>query len=320
MNHADRTDIQLSSFVDTSKPRSILADAKRFFRADYPKADFTRVEKAFLLAKRLYDGRYPGYLSCAVAYHDFVHSLSVFAAASRLLDGCELSGTAIGPDRAAETLVAALFHDCGFIREEGDQSGTGAQYTKVHVDRSAAFVRREAGALGLAGESAARAARMIFATDLAKPWGDLRFEDEGEGAGAQALAAADLLGQMADRVYLEKLLFLYYELREAGIEGYGSPFDILRKTAGFYESTKARLDGPLGPVSAKSRDHFSARYGIDEDLYRTAIARQMAHLDAIIADHTGNFRGKLKRLDLAAIEHRRSGVAQSDLPASYSDR
>ena len=31
---------------------------------------------------------------------------------------------------------------------------------------------------------------------------------------------ADLVGQMSDRAYLEKLLFLYYEFKEAGFPGY----------------------------------------------------------------------------------------------------
>jgi len=98
-----------------------------------------------------------------------------------------------------------------------------------HVDRSAAFVRREARALGLCDEAAQRIAKMIFATDMARPWEELAFESDGERTGAKILAAADLLGQMADRAYLEKLLFLYYEFREAGIGGYDSAFDILKR-------------------------------------------------------------------------------------------
>jgi hypothetical protein len=245
-------------------------------------------------------------MACAVEYHNYTHSVSVFAAVSRLLDGCELSGTFLGPERATETLIAALLHDTGYIREEGDDKGSGAQYTKVHVDRSAAFVIREASAFGLGVDSAERIARMILGTDLARAWESLSFLDETERVGAEVLAAADLLGQMADRAYLEKLLFLYYEFREAGIEGYDSAFDILRKTAGFYESTKNRLNWPLGRVSHKARDHFSTRYGVDRDLYWEAIERQMAYLDSIIADDTTNFRTKLKRLDLAAIESQRA--------------
>jgi len=264
------------------------------------------VERAFLLAKRLFDGRFPGYQACAVQYHDYGHSVSVFAAASRILDGCELSGLSVGPARASETLVAALLHDAGYIKAEGDFVGTGAQYTKVHVDRSAAFVLKEAPAFALEEESAGRIARMILGTDLSRPWRSLSFMDEGERLGAEVLAASDIIGQMSDRAYLEKLLFLYYEFIEAGIGGYESAFDILKKTAGFYESTKARLDGELGRVSNRAKEHFAVRYGAVGDLYREAIERQMAYLDAIIADDSCNFRTKLKRMDFSAVESRRA--------------
>jgi hypothetical protein len=300
---------RLTPLIDTSKPRAILADARRFFKLTHAGADFSMVDKIFLITKRLYDGRFPGYLACAVDYHNYEHNIAVFAAASCLLDGCELSGLALGPELGVETLVAALLHDTGYIREEGDGAGSGAQYTKVHVARSAAFVRRESRALGLTSSAAERVARMILATDLARSWGDLSFETEAERLGAEILAAADLIGQMADRAYLEKLLFLYYEFREAGIGGYDCAFDILKKTASFYESTKARIDGLLGRVSTKARAHFAARYGIDRDLYREAVERQIAYLDSIIADDSSNFRTKLKRMDLNAMESRRAGIA-----------
>jgi hypothetical protein len=306
MGAQSKQEIQLSSLIDLSKPRAIIADAKHFYKMSYPKADFTIVDKAFLSTKRLFDGRLPGYQACAVQYHDYGHSVGVFAAASRIIDGCELSGLALGPERAVDTLLAALLHDSGYIKKEGDTDGTGAQYTKVHVDRSAAFVRQEAAAFGLEPARAERLARMILGTDLARPWESLSFEDEGERLGAEVLAAADIIGQMADRAYLEKLLFLYYEFREAGIGGYDSAFDILRKTAGFYASTKARLDGPLGRVSNRAQAHFAARQGVDRDLYREAIERQMAFLDTILADDSTNFRSKLKRMDLAEAEAKRA--------------
>jgi hypothetical protein len=304
MKKTPGAEVQLAQFVDISMPQKVLAGAKRLHKANFPKTDFKLVEKAFLLTKRLYDGRFPRYLACAVDYHNYAHSVAVFEATSDLVDGCILSGLDIGPEIAIEVLVAALLHDAGYIREEGDEAGTGAQYTQVHVDRSAAFVLREAAAFGLDETSAGRVARMILATDLARPWQSLSIQSEGERLGAEILAAADLLGQMADRAYLEKLLFLYYEFREAGIKGFETAYDILRKTAAFYESTKARLDGPLGRVSGKSREHFRERHGVDRDLYREAVERQMAYLDTIVADGKANFRTKLKRMDWETAESR----------------
>jgi hypothetical protein len=57
--------------------------------------------------------------------------------------------------------------------------------------------------------------------------------------------------------------------------------------------------------------HFQARYGVSLDLYLETIARQMAYLDAIIADDSTNFRAKLRRMDLLSIE-RRGGRPPSD--------
>jgi len=103
---------------------------------------------------------------------------------------------------------------------------------------------------------------------------------------------------MADRAYLEKLLFLYYEFKEAGFAGYDTEFDILRKTMGFYSLTMDRLDGEFHGVRGLVRAHFAERWGTDADLYDEAMGRQMAYLQTILDDATTNFRKKLKRMDL----------------------
>ncbi len=300
---------QISILVDPNKPRAILEDAKRLYRESYPNAHFKHIDKVFHLTKRLYEGHFPGYLACAVDYHNFVHSVAVFAATSRLIDGCELAGLDLGPVLAGDALIAAMLHDTGYIRMADDTCGTGAQYTKIHVDRSADFVLREREAFGLSPEGADRISRIIMGTDLGRPWNSLSFASEKERIAAEILASADLLGQMSDRAYLEKLLFLYYEFREAGIGGYDSAFDILKKTAGFYESTQNRLDHTLGRVSGQTKQHFQARYGFSRDLYREAISSQMIYLGTIITDDNSNFRTKLKRMDLAAIESRKGSNA-----------
>ena len=112
------------------------------------------------------------------------------------------------------------------------------------------------------------------------------------------LASADLVGQISDRKYLEKLLFLYYEFKEAGFPGYDTEFDMLRKTIGFYEMTIARLDVELEGVRSSARKFFAERHGIDRDLYAEAMDNQMDYLRGILDDESTNFRKKLKRMDL----------------------
>lgn len=297
--------LELCAILDHGKPGLVRAEARRLFRAWYPASAFLPLRRVFGAVQRLYAGRFPGYRACSTEYHDLYHSMEVFSSSARLLDGALLAGRRIGKEGAVDLLAAALLHDSGYIQEEGDAAGTGAKFTKTHVDRSALFARVHAGSLGLDAARAARVSRIILGTDLARQWSGIAFESEEERFLASLLAAADLLGQMADRAYLERLLFLYYEFREAGIEGYSTAFDILKKTAGFYAAVKARLDGPLGGASAYARLHFGRRYGEDRDLYREAIDRQMAYLDSIVADSSTNFRKKLHRLDLEAVERER---------------
>ncbi len=297
-------EIEVADLQDYHKPREVFAAVADLFSKSFSNKDFSPIAKVFPIVGRLYEGRFPGYRACNTEYHDYCHVLEVFSACARLLDGAALSKAPFSATDAADVLVAALLHDAGYIQESADREGTGAKHTRAHVARSADFVRVHDAELGLDAGRAARIGRLILGTELGSRWEEIEFEDEDERLAAAILAAADLLGQMADRAYLEKLLFLYYEFREAGIEGYATAFDILKKTAGFYGLVKARLDGPLGAASAFARPHFAARLGVDRDLYREAIARQMAYLDSILADDKANFRSKLKRLDIEEIERR----------------
>jgi hypothetical protein len=74
----------------------------------------------------------------------------------------------------------------------------------------------------------------------------IEFSDEAERVAGLALATADLLGQMADDAYVEKLPRLFSEFREAeyfkspaeGAAGgamFTSAKDLMRKTPMFYE-------------------------------------------------------------------------------------
>jgi len=302
-------EIQLASLLDQSDPVALLAEVERCFRYSFPRKAFKPIAASFAQASRLFAGLYPGYAACNTGYHDWAHTMAVFLASARLADGCALSGKSVGERGLRVLLAAALLHDAGYIQERGDREGTGAKYTKVHVERSAAFTRVHAADFGLDGAEAESAARIILGTELGRDWATIPFAGAEEILAAQIVAAADLLGQMADRIYLEKLLFLYWEFKEAGFGGYDCAFDILRKTLGFYASTRERLDGLLGAVSCRSREHFAARLGLDKDLYGEAIARQMAYLEGIMADDSSNFRAKLKRVDLAALESSRAKEA-----------
>ncbi len=261
----------------------------------------TLLLRQWRLTSDLYRGNFPGYKACNTEYHDFAHTCDVVCATIRMCDGALSQGMRLDEALYRDIVLAAMLHDVGYIQEAGDDSGTGAKHTKTHVARSIAFAAREREAFALSEDQTARIGRLIQGTDLAVDFDSIPFEGTAERFAGQLLASADLLGQMADRTYLEKLLFLYYEFKEAGFPGYDTEFDILRKTLGFYEMTRKRLFITLGNASVMALHHFSARYGVHHNLYMESIERQIEYLTEIMDDDTVNFRKKLKRLDLEAV-------------------
>lgn len=256
----------------------------------------------------LFEGRFPGYQACNTEYHDYNHTCDVFCATIRLYDGANSQGHTIDSDLLLDTCTAALLHDSGYIQETDDIKGTGAKYTKNHVTRSIVFMEKHKKTFNLLPANSLRIGKIISGTDLAIPFDTIPFDSDHERWVAELIASADLLGQMADRKYLEKLLFLYYEFREAGFPGYDTEFDILRKTLAFYEATKIRLFETLGNATRYARDHFSSRYGVKKNLYLESIQRQIDYLNGIIEDSSTNFRKKLKRLDLEEVSKKHQHI------------
>jgi hypothetical protein len=104
------------------------------------------------------------------------------------------------------------------------------------------------------------------------------------------VGTADLIGQMSDRLYLEKCrAFLYREFvwaniaRETLSDGrevvrYSSPEDLIIKTPGFYEYVaRTRMERKLGGV-----DRFAAAHFDGPNLYQSEIDRNMSFLRQVI--------------------------------------
>ncbi|HAP44468.1 MAG: hypothetical protein A2087_09725 [Spirochaetes bacterium GWD1_61_31] len=287
-----------SRFFDHRCLDTMLAECLDWYEAWYGSFDRERLAAGITMTKDLFAGQFPGYAACNTDYHDWNHTGDVLVATIRLLDGYNLTSTPLPPALAADLCSAALLHDSGYIQEASDTNGTGAKYTRHHVARSTTFARQHGLAFGLTPSAAERVGRLIEVTDLQTK--SLPGTDTQEASAAALLGSADLLGQMADRTYLEKLLFLYFEFREAGFPGYETEFDILRQTQRFYKSTQDRLAKFLLDSQHHAARHFHERYGTSGNPYLESITHQMAYLDAIIADDKTNFRKKLKRLDLGA--------------------
>ena len=118
--------------------------------------------------------------------------------------------------------------------------------------------------------------------DLNVKMNDVPFRSEQDRLLGKILGTSDLLGQMADRNYLEKLFFLYHEFKEGEVPGYESEFDLFSKTISFYEVTKKRFQQEFDGISQCMRFHFRSRWGIDRDLYGEAIHRHMNYVKTIL--------------------------------------
>jgi len=294
----DPDSVQLSRLVDGENPAAVITEAESIFRYWFNGSAWAPVNAAAAEIVDLFAGRFPGYHACDTEYHDIHHTTDVLLATARIADGLFLERGPYPAILARDLFISAICHDTGYIRAIEEAGGTGARFTSVHVRRSADFIRANASRWGLDSASAESAARMTFSTGLKGEHGEQAWVSDTEREAGAALASADLVGQMSDRAYLEKLLFLYYEFKEAGFPGYDTEFDVLRKTKGFYEMTVAMLDTGLGGIRSSVRRHFAERWGVDRDLYAESMERQMEYLQDILNDKTTNFRKKLKRMDL----------------------
>lgn len=286
---------QLSQILKDNKPLTVLKEVTSILDHHYDKTVLDSVRNCFRFTTNLFRGKLERYKKCNTDYHDLQHTLDVFLAAARILDGYIIVFGKIDEIHTIQLLMAALLHDAGYIQERDDNEGTGAKYTFSHVARSMDFVKQNMDDLSITEECAEAVARIIQATEFSLDFRSLSFKSTYEQRCGAILATADLIGQMADRIYLEKLLFLYNEFREAGMPGFNTEFDIHVNTASFYESTRDKLVRSLQNIGRYARFHFFVRYNIDENLYETAIQKNMEYRDKIMSDSSTNFRRKLNR-------------------------
>ena len=259
------------------------------FAARYPGADLSMVARAFADVRALFEGNYPGYLPCDTPYHDARHTLDMTLAMARLIEGHDRiypGSAALGARRAVLGVVIALLHDSGYMRRASEAHvENGAVFTKVHVSRSADFLARYLPTIGY-GAEAETAARLVHFTGYEMDVDDIKVAGEKDRKLGHMVGTADLIGQMSDRMYLEKCReFLYEEFvlgsiaRETLPDGrevvrYSSPEDLIYKTPGFYEYVaRDRINRKLGAADRYAEAHFDG-----PSLYQSEIDSNMSYL------------------------------------------
>ncbi|MEM9620423.1 MAG: metal-dependent phosphohydrolase [Pseudomonadota bacterium] len=169
-------------------------------------------------------------LNCDCPYHDLQHTILVTEVGQTILKGRQTARGDLTAHDWLQGVVAMLFHDIGYLRtlltrdteqvsvvdEQGSRvtppSGcTDAFMTPYHVTRGIMYVRER-----FANDPAIDIERVSACIEMT------RFPVPHEGAYQQTdslaglVRAADLIGQMGDPQYLQKLSRLYAEFVETG--------------------------------------------------------------------------------------------------------
>jgi hypothetical protein len=193
-------------------------------------------------------------------YHNVEHTMLVTLAGHDILRGRALH-THMPAQDYAHVIIACLTHDIGYVRglfKADDKDGyvvdaTGRKITlprgssdasllPYHVDRSKMFAMER-----IEGVPQLDKHRIACAIEGTRFPSSIPGEGEECDEEAALLRAADLIGQLADPLYLSKLNALYYEFEEIGYNarlGYLSPADMIERYPQFFWETVEPYLGP----------------------------------------------------------------------------
>ena len=275
---------------DPIGPEQTWEFVENVFVSHFGEADTSFLRKIFEGVEDLFAGRYAGYQCNDAAYHDFTHTCEATVALVRILDGHLKSGElpALGRRDFELAVAASLLHDSGYMKQVGDDGGTGAKYTLTHIERSGDFAAEFLPKSGVTPDEIRTVQLAIDCTGVKITVEPHQFRNEREYLIGCALGAGDILGQMGAPEYPERLSRLYHEFAEAAqysggkdswISTYTSTEDLLNRTRAFYEDyVKTMLDSRWGGVHAALSFHFED----GQNHYLTAIENNLDRIDRML--------------------------------------
>ncbi|MFK8017610.1 MAG: HD domain-containing protein, partial [Gammaproteobacteria bacterium] len=282
--------------IRVSRMDDVRNEVRDIFRRVYPDASFDPVATAFTDFEHLFNGTMQGFVGCDTVYHDMQHSLDVTLAMARLLGGHEKHENPraqLGHRLMTVGVVAALFHDAGYIRRDNDDGShtNGAHFTKSHISRGATFLSDYMPRIGLA-EFVDVAIEAVHFTGYERSIDTLGLDAPKTRVLGKLLGTADLVAQMSDRCYLEKCrdrLFPEFVLGGLAVaEGqngsdeiqYESGEELLKKTPEFFRAvSQQRLDKEFG----RSYRYFKFWFE-GSDPYSVAIHKNLSYLQEVLKD------------------------------------
>ena len=276
---------RLYELTDTNSPEDTLAEIKKILLLIDPSLDPSPIEKIYGDIILLFNGKFPGYKASNTKYHNLEHTCSSTLCSARLIHGLHVQGH-VFPSRLVQLcLIGTLFHDTGLIQTEEEVEGTGAQHTIGHEDRSIVLMGKYLAENGYPQEDIRDCGHMIKCTELFFPMEEIPFDSEDVWTMGKVVGTADLVAQMADKNYQEKLPLLFMEFQEAGVQGFETPLELFSKTEEFYRKVaRKRMRNELKGVSAAALYHFRERWKIDKNLYEESIKSNIRRMKDTVTE------------------------------------
>ncbi len=245
--------------IDTKNPTAVAEAAKAAFGRVWGKESLALLDRLFTDVTSMFHGKYPGYLSIDMKYHDYEHTLQATVCLLKILEGRQRTrDTPVLPNRDWELAVmAVLLHDTGYLKHDDDHEGTGAKYTLIHERRSCDFARQYLPPLGVRPEEIEDVCAGISCTGPRNKISQTSFRREEARIITFILVTADYLGQMSAPDYVAELPILFEEFREAfefehipeQKRTYHEISEMLEKTPRFWENyVRPLLDFEAGGV------------------------------------------------------------------------
>ena len=247
-----------------------LNQIKDIYKNNFKESPFDIIEKVFCDVTELFEGKMKGFNKCDTMYHDIQHTQETALAMSQIMDGFNRRGNLpiISPRIFRLGVIASLLHDVGYIKETGDDKGSGAKYTFIHVNRGVNFAKKYLSSKGYDKNSISSIMGMMWCTLSHDGISNIKFSSKEEKTAAFSLGTADLLSQMAKHDYLKKLPILFDEFKEAykyeGIEElkkkghivFHSADELIKNTPDYYESYVKNRFNEMGSVYQFIPLHF----------------------------------------------------------------
>lgn len=184
-------------------------------------------------------------------YHDVEHTIMVTLVGQEILRGKHIREGGVSSEDWLHFIIALVCHDIGYVKgvcsqdregwyatgRNGEMTNlpagcTDASLTPYHVDRAKLFIDERFGGHKLINAEVIK--RNIELTRFPVP----RQSDHQDTANFPGLVrTADLIGQLSDPRYLQKISALFYEFEETGFNqkvGYKNPGDLRDNYPKFY--------------------------------------------------------------------------------------